>query len=97
MVHVSSFSSYAFLHTQIPNLATCMSLMAHKISIDYSCAPNELLSKELCPLEVNWCQKFTLIVSVVTFSYELCFVHGVARWIALSELFYLSCKHMISK
>jgi hypothetical protein len=86
MLQVSSFSSCTFLHTQIPNMAPWLSSMVHNISIDYSCAPNKLLSKELCPLEVNWCQNFTLTVLVVTFSYELCFAPRVAHWIALSEV-----------
>jgi hypothetical protein len=72
-----------------------LSSMGHNISIDYSCAPNGLLSKELCPLEVNWCQNFTLTVLAVTFSYELCFVNHLAHWIALSELFYLRCRDKV--
>jgi hypothetical protein len=85
MLQVSSFSSCTFLHTHIPNMAPWLSSMVHNISIDYSCAPNKLLSKELCPLEVNWCQNFTLTVLVVTFSYELCFAPRVAHWIALFD------------
>jgi hypothetical protein len=90
MLQVFYFSSYTFLHTHIPNMATWFSSMVHKISIDYSCTSNRLLSKDLCLLEVNWCQNFTLTVSTITFSYNLCFASGVARWKALSEFFYLN-------
>jgi hypothetical protein len=46
-------------------------------------------------MEVIWCQNFTLIVSTVTFSYELYFSLKVAHWITLFELFYLSCKESV--
>jgi hypothetical protein len=69
--------------------------MVHNISIYYSCVSNGLLSKELCPLEVNWCQNFTLIVSAVTFSYKLYFSPEVARWKSLSEFFYLRCRDIM--
>jgi hypothetical protein len=95
MLHVSSFSSCTFLHTQIPNMAPWLSSMVHNISIDYSCAPNKLLSKELCPLEVNWCQNFTLTVFSCNFLIRALFCARVAHWIALSELFYLSCKDKV--
>jgi hypothetical protein len=73
-----------------------MYFMVHNLSIDYSCSPNELLSKELCPLEVNWCRNFTLTVSVVTFSYKFYFLHGVACLIPLSNLFCLIFKDKIT-
>jgi hypothetical protein len=69
--------------------------MAHNHSIDYSCAPNRLLSKELFPLKVNWCQNFSLDVLVVTFSYKLCFAPGIAHCIVLFDLFYLSSRDIV--
>jgi hypothetical protein len=90
MLQVTYFSSCTFLHTQILNIAPLLSSMDHNISIDHSCAPNGPLNKELFPLEVIWCKKFTLTVLVVTFSYKICFAPRVAHWISLSDLFYLS-------
>jgi hypothetical protein len=95
MLHVSSFSSCTFSGTHIQNMSPWLYSMDHKISMDFSCASNELLSKDLFPLEVNWCQNFTLAVFTITFSYELCFVPRVACWISLSELFYLRCRYIV--
>jgi hypothetical protein len=93
MLHVSSFSSCTFLHTQIINPGLWLSSMVHKISMDRSYAPNKLLSNKLCPMEVNLCQNFTLTILAVTFSYKLCFMLGIAHWIVLSEFFYLRCRY----
>jgi hypothetical protein len=41
------------------------------------------------------CQNFTLTVSTVIFSYELCFAPGIVYWISLSKLFYLSCTDIV--
>jgi hypothetical protein len=87
MLHVSYLSTCTFLHTQILNLAPRLFSMVHKFSKNYYCAPNGPLSKGLFPLEVIWCQNFTLTILVVTFSYKLCFVNILARWKVLLELF----------
>jgi hypothetical protein len=36
-----------------PNIVPCMSSMVHNISIEYSCASNKLLRKDLCSPEVT--------------------------------------------
>jgi hypothetical protein len=89
MLHVSSFTLNTFSGTHNPILSPSLDSMSHNISIDFSCTPNKLMRKELCPLEVNLCQNFTFTVLVVTFSYELCFANNLARWIALFEFIYL--------
>jgi hypothetical protein len=53
MLQESSFSSCTFLHTHIPNMDPWLSSMVDNVYTDYSCASNELMSKELCPLEIN--------------------------------------------
>jgi len=95
ILQVTYFSSCTFLHTQIQNLAQWLSYMDHNSSMDYSCAPNILLSKDLFPLEVNLFQNFTLTVLDVTFSYKLYFVPWIAHWITLFELFYLRCRDKV--
>jgi hypothetical protein len=95
MLQVSSFSSCTFLHTQIVNISPWLSSMVHNISIDYYCSQNGLIIMELCPLEVNLCQNFTLTFLAITFSYELYFVNNLAHWINPSKLFYLSYKEKV--
>jgi hypothetical protein len=58
MLHVSYFSSCTFSGTHNQNMTPPLASMGHNISIDYSCAPNRLLSIELCPLEVILVPKF---------------------------------------
>jgi hypothetical protein len=76
-------------------MAPWFSSMVHNVSIYYSCASNGLLCKDLCALEVNWCQNFTLIVLALTFSYELSFASEIAHWKYISKLFYLRCRDMV--
>jgi hypothetical protein len=89
------FSSNTFLHTHISNVMPQMFFTVNNLSIKFSCASNRSLSKALCPLEVNLGQNFTLIILVVTFSYELYFSLGIAHWISFFEFFYLSCRDIM--
>jgi hypothetical protein len=87
MLQLSSFSFFTFFHSQIPNMAPWMSFMVHNISIHYSCASNGIFSKDLYPPEVNWCRNFTLTISTITFSCELCFAPELAHSKDIFELF----------
>jgi hypothetical protein len=58
MLHVSYFTSNTFSGTHNQIMTPPLASMGHNISIDYSCAPNKLLSMELCPLEVKLVPKF---------------------------------------
>jgi hypothetical protein len=60
MPQVSSFSSCKLLGMYTHNMYPNMYYMVQYISIELILSQNPLLSMELLPIEVNWCQNFTL-------------------------------------
>jgi hypothetical protein len=87
---------FIFLH-KIPNMVPWMNSMIHNLSIECYCAPKKLLSKELFPMEVKWCQDYTLNYFSCNILIRVYFAFGIARWKALVELFHLSCKGFLYK